>query len=294
MGDFTPINEKAPLESEHLLEIICVFYIFAHTLVIGNSNTVKATPPLNPYRILLTKLRGGDYAHAGDKAAIDLVLNKAIQINPNIIKGPTLDIGSGLGGTANYLSQHNFKDIYCIDLDTGAIQYTKAHYSHLNCQIGNILQLSNFYPANHFRFTYLFNVLYAIEDKHLALQEIVKITAPQGIIAIFDYTLLRDTLVNPLYDFAGKQMYPLQITQLKETLQEIGWEIVEIQDLTPQFIEWYEDFLKKLDDEEPNLLKTFDQEHIDKVRKTFVFLLDYLKSKTLGGIVIYAKRTGHL
>lgn len=271
--------------------IILFIYIFTSTLAIGSSNPLKTNPPSpNPYRVLLSKLRGGDYAHAGDRAAIDLVLNKALQVNPNIITGPTLDIGSGFGGTAHYLSQNNFKDIDCIDVDSAAIQYAQEHYPHLNCQTGNILQLSKIYPANHFRFVYAFNVLYAIENKRLALQEIANVTASEGIIAIFDYTLLQDTLDNPLYDFAGKQMHPLKMSQLKETLQETGWDIVEIQDLTPQFITWYNDFLKKLDYEEPNLLKTFNQEHIDTVRKTFSFLLNYLESKTLGGTVIYAKR----
>ena len=39
-----------------------------------SSNTSSASP--NSMRLLLSELRGGDYAHPGDEEAIDLVLKK--------------------------------------------------------------------------------------------------------------------------------------------------------------------------------------------------------------------------
>jgi hypothetical protein len=40
-------------------------------------------PQINEPRLLLTHLRDGDYAHAGDKKAIDLVISKLLEISPS-------------------------------------------------------------------------------------------------------------------------------------------------------------------------------------------------------------------
>lgn len=63
---------------------------------------------MNTARLLLANLRGGDYAHPGDKDAIDMVIRKVLELSPDIQKGICLDIGSGLGGTANYMYESGF------------------------------------------------------------------------------------------------------------------------------------------------------------------------------------------
>lgn len=62
---------------------------------------------LNSKRVLLSQLRGGDYAHPGNEEAIDMILSK---LGANVTKGPTLDVGGGFGGTLNYLKQKGFQN----------------------------------------------------------------------------------------------------------------------------------------------------------------------------------------
>ena len=73
-------------------------------------------------KYLLTEIRQGDYTHAGDEEAIEMML-------PFISsKDSLLDIGSGLGGTAEYIRQRKGCNIVGIDKDIKAIRYAKNNF----------------------------------------------------------------------------------------------------------------------------------------------------------------------
>lgn len=83
----------------------------------------------NP-RLLLAKVRKGDYTHAGDEEAIDLFLEHIDALNQQPYKNiKALDIGCGLGGTANYIHEKTALAICGIDKDISAINHAKKHYS---------------------------------------------------------------------------------------------------------------------------------------------------------------------
>ncbi len=86
-----------------------------------DGKTPQTTPSPNSARLLLAELRHGDYAHAGDQEAIDLVIQKLLKLNPHIKAGTTLDVGSGFGGTLDYLIQQGFKNTEGIDMDASAV-----------------------------------------------------------------------------------------------------------------------------------------------------------------------------
>jgi len=53
-------------------------------------------------------VRGGDYAHAGDRKAIDIVLEKVLSLEPDLKSKAVLDVGCGCGGTAQYCMKQVF------------------------------------------------------------------------------------------------------------------------------------------------------------------------------------------
>lgn len=63
---------------------------------------------LNSSRLLLSRVRGGDYAHAGDRKAIDIVLEKVLSLEPDLKSKAVLDVGCGCGGTAQYCMKQVF------------------------------------------------------------------------------------------------------------------------------------------------------------------------------------------
>lgn len=50
-------------------------------------------------RLLLSKIKQGDFTHAGDQEAVNLVLNKVRDSSPKVLQENCLEIGCGFGGT---------------------------------------------------------------------------------------------------------------------------------------------------------------------------------------------------
>jgi len=248
---------------------------------------------INLPRLLLAKVRDGDFAHAGDKEAIDIVLNKTKQL---IKKNPTekkeaLDAGCGLGGTACAFQDSGF-DVNGIDSDAAAIEHAKKHYPHIPFIEGDILKIAEIFPKKHFSLIYLFNVFYALKERQReSLHHLAKIAKPGAILVIFDYTHRNLDKPHGLIDLAGTPMAPIVPGLLHKWLEETGWEIVEETDLSPQFKQWYSDFLIKFENKREELLQQFTQEAFDKVYDTFSQLLKQLNAEIIGGTAVYARRT---
>ena len=240
---------------------------------------------MNRARVLLTHLRGGDYAHAGDKEAIDLVMSKALELCPEILNDPCLDVGSGFGGTAGYLQGLSFQSIHGIDHDASAIEYANKNYPECKFVHADVNLIPEIYHPDTFSLIYLFNVLYAIEDKAKTVRDLFSVAKPGAILALFDYTAESPM---SLKDFAERQMFPIEVKQLKTDLENCGWVILEITDLSTQFLHWYEATLDQL--EEESLRKQFLDEDLQQVKSTFTALVGMLKKSQIGGAAIYAQK----
>lgn len=248
----------------------------------------KEPVQLNQARLILSELRGGDFTHAGDKEAIDMVLGKLKKDFPEALEGNCLDVGCGFGGTANYLMKNGFKCVWGIDIDKSAIEYAKMKYTDVKLFHLDVLSTSKYFDKNFFSFIYLFNVLYAIEDKTTALKQLANVSKQGAILMIFDYSV--ENSIEPILDLSGKPMRPICMKTINQQLKEAGWQVLEISNISDNFIVWYEQSLKKLEDQMQRLKGLFLEKDIAKVSSTYVHLLHHLYRKTLGGVVIYAKR----
>ena len=68
---------------------------------LATDTQTEKIPAPNSACLLLAELRRGDYAHAGDAEAIELVIEKLLRLNPQIKSGRVLDVASGFGGTVH-------------------------------------------------------------------------------------------------------------------------------------------------------------------------------------------------
>jgi SAM-dependent methyltransferase len=261
-------------------------------------------PPLNQSRLLLTKIREGDYAHAGDREAIDLILarvtyylqqKKSAQVpesSPEDLykNTKTLDVGCGFGGTADYLYSKGFHNIRGFDIDKASIDYASLKYPRVNFSVDDVRNITHRFEKNSFSLIYLFNTFYALSDQPQALNDLAEIAEPGAILVIFDYSYLQQNKSHGLKDLLGNKMRPIVIGPLRKWLDQAGWEILEETDLSQHFIRWYWDLLKKLELRETIFLKEFSEDLINKFYKVYADILKELNEQVLGGIVVYAKR----
>lgn len=84
-------------------------------------------------------------------------------------------------------------------------------------------------------------------------------------------------------------MNPIYLNDLKSWLQQTGWELIEIVDLSDKYEQWYSKLLDNLKSQKNDLLKEFTDNTYEKVLSTFSFLSSKIKNKEMGGSIIYAK-----
>lgn len=251
---------------------------------------METTIKLNTSRLLLAKLRGGDYAHAGEEEAIEMVITKLKSIDPTITTKPTLDVGSGFGGTANFFFKQGFHNIQGIDIDPSAIQYAKLTYPPIPFVCGDALDIDKFHAPGSISLVYMFNVSYVFQDKNLLLTKLSSITHKGGLIVLFDYAQINADIDSKLLDLANKPMYPIPLNIIQSSLKDTGWEMLEMIDMTEHYIRWYHDLLKKLDITEPDIQTAFQDEDLQKVKRVFSSLFELLKQGQLKGTLIYARK----
>lgn len=169
--------------------------------ILLNSFSANAQP--NSKRLLLSTLRGGDYAHAGDVEAIDLVLAKLLEIKPKIKFGNVLDVGCGFGGTLDYLRNKGLKNLFGIDINSDSINYAKIKYPNIQFDALDALELGSFYPKETFDLVIMFNSIYAIKDKLKLLAALSKVSKPGAFLVIFDYSVSKQNEALTILDFAG-------------------------------------------------------------------------------------------
>lgn len=241
-------------------------------------------------RTLLTELRKGDYTHPGSEEAIDLIINKIASYNQFDIEQPVLDIGSGLGGTLAYFKLKGFKNVVGIDIDKNAVEYSQKKYTHLKFCCVDALGVGSVFKRERFSLIYLMNVIYAIKDKKRLLYEITKVSKRGTLLVLFDYSLPEINNPTVVHNLDEREIYPIQSESIITALKELGWECLELSDITDKYIYWYRAFLEELSINEKLLSKKFTVDDINKIRAIFSFILSQLEQDKMGGIIIYAKK----
>lgn len=237
---------------------------------------------------LVAYLRQNDYAHAGEQEAIDLVMRyfKASS------QCSLLDVGCGLGGTAHYLKKQGWSEVTGFDIDQQAIEYARQYYPDIDFYQSDVVKADQVLPTQYFILT-LFNVFYAFNDQDQALNNLYKITAPQGYLAIFDYADPCQNGRTPLYrqgDTNTTPFIPVKLDQIQTQLDSQGWQLLDKIDVTEHYIRWYTDLINRLYQHQPAILELFNQDAFDTALQTYQRLLKHLEANQLAGVIIYAQK----
>ncbi len=237
---------------------------------------------------LVSYLRDNDYAHAGGEEAINIVMSYFRKDSDQGI----LDVGCGLGGTAEYIQKSGWGKLSGFDIESEAITYAKSQYPNINFYTCDVVQ-ANLLIKEQFSVLTLFNVFYAFENQLLALNTLNKLCKTKGIIAIFDYSDPCNNGNTPLTRMGGKSItpfIPVKLSKINEMLKETGWKTVNTVDITNKYELWYKNLIDALHKNKIEVLERFNDYSFNNALKTYTQIYEGITEGVLGGTIIYAKK----
>lgn len=237
-------------------------------------------------KLLLAEIRTKDYTHAGEQEAIDITMNKF----PKNTNRKLLDIGCGLGGTANYINIKKWGNIKAIDIKKDLIDYAKTTYPNIEFYHCNAINCSNLFLKETFDVIYHFNSFYAIINQEKALNEYYKIATNETKLLIFDYMVKKINNYKPPFQNDYEAFTPINYNIISKQLLNSGWNLEEFIDISENYIKWYKKLLSKIHTKKMDLIKKFGEKIYNQVLCNFTNLYNLLINNNLGGCIVYASK----
>lgn len=242
-----------------------------------------------PGKKLLSYLRNGDYAHAGEAESIIQVMNRFPKSKHRTI----LDVGCGLGGTASFIEENGWGDVVGIDIERESIEYAKHQYPSIEFYVADVVNAHTILSDRKFDLICLFNSFYAFNDKELALRSLSQVANLHAKLVIFDYVDPLEVGITPLFREGDNQtapFKPIKLQSIKDTLHSCNWYLAEIIDVSDDYSRWYADLLDRLNNKKKFAIEKFGVDAFDKACKTYTEIYDAIITKNLGGVIIYAEK----
>lgn len=235
---------------------------------------------------ILSLVRGGDFAHAGEEEAIVIAMAGIPKVRDQSI----LDAGCGRGGTAAYMHAHGWGRVTGIDLEPKSIDYANATFpgsTFVRCDIREVgTALDGMFDV-----VTLFNVLYALPDHAQALSALASKAKPHARLMIFDYVDPGDYQAAPIMDTEIPFLpNPPMLEGLYETLEKGGWRLSSVEDLKDEYKRWYEDLVARIAANRSGIEKLAGAEIYEHVHGLYSALLAAVREGRLSGAVIYGQR----
>lgn len=231
---------------------------------------------------ILSLVREGDYAHAGEEEAIDLAMAGVEKTANRII----LDAGCGRGGTADYLHRNGWGRVVGIDIEARSIEAARQNYpasKFLACDVCDVDQHVDECPD----IVCMFNAYYCFKDQSKALAALSRIARPHTRMIIFDHVDRGGYRDNPLMD-AGKPFLPnpLRLTEVKEQLTGAGWQAPELHELNDEYAAWYASLVGRIEQARDRITDIAGDRGFAHVLGLYRGLLNAARNKKLGAAII--------
>jgi ubiquinone/menaquinone biosynthesis C-methylase UbiE len=234
---------------------------------------------------LLAAVRDGDFAHAGEAAAVRM----GWECMPKRPDQSCLDAGCGRGGTAALVQSERWGQVVGLDIDSETISSAQSAYPSVKFVAADVICAGELFPAQ-FDIIYAFNAFYAFPDQQAALAALRRTAKPDAILCLFDYLDRGGFTETP---FAGKPetllWRPLCMKSLPSWLDQTGWSFGECLDISEHFETWYAELVNRFAMRRPQLLNFFASELVNYAEDYYCSLLEAIKTGALGGAIVYAQ-----
>lgn len=233
---------------------------------------------------ILSLVRGGDYAHAGEEEAIELAMSGVEKNAHRII----VDAGCGRGGTAEFLHRNGWGHVVGIDVEADSISAARRNYPNVRFLVGDVCDADQYVDVRP-DIVCMFNAYYCFDDQTKALAALSKIAQPHTRLIIFDHVDRGGYQDDPLMD-AGKPFLPnpLRLDETKESLTSTGWQAPDIVEVHDHYISWYARLVDKIARARDEVIAVAGQRGYHHVHGLYQGLLNAALQQKLGAAVITA------
>jgi len=208
---------------------------------------------------IISLLRNGDYAHPGAEEAIDMVFKNI----PKQANRSLLDVGCGLGGTADYLQKKGYGKVTGVEIDKGILALAKNKYPELNLILADINEVDKILNIK-FDLIYHFCSFYAFPDQLKVLKTLRKVAHDKTELIIFDYAVSgscrKNTKVIP---------HPLDLKKIDNMFEISRWEKLECNDISGYYKKEYADFVSKIKEKRNEIIRLSDKESYEYVKSSY-------------------------
>ena len=225
---------------------------------------------------IISFLRNGDYAHPGAEDAIDMVFEGIHKKADRLL----LDVGCGLGGTADYLQREGYGKVTGIEINEGIIELARSKYPDLDLILTDVNKAEKVLN-NKFDLIYHFCSFYAFPEKLQALKALRKVAHDKTELIIFDYAVndskRKSTDILP---------YPLDLKRIDKMFELSRWKKKECTDISNYYKEEYAEFVSKIEKNRDEIIRLSDEESYEYVKSGYEKIhADYCDKKLLAVIL---------
>jgi SAM-dependent methyltransferase len=235
---------------------------------------------------ILSLIRDGDFAHPGETAAIDLVLDGL----PRGAARRVLDLGCGLGATAALVAERGYGDVWGVDIDAETIAYAERTYPGPSFVCASATGVSRALRGP-FDTILMFTSFYAFPDRDTVLRECLALAHPGTELRIFDYAT--PTWSAEARQFChgyarGRHWQPLVLDGIEDEFGRNGWRVTSCRDLTNEFRQWYRELISNIEARRDRVVEASDEHWSAYAHQRYAELLAAIEQGPIGGAMVCA------
>lgn len=272
--------------------LITLLVILFTTNVIAASNGADEIKDIaEKSKNIISRVRIGDFSHIGGTRALNIMLGELNNINQDVRSGNVLEVGSGYGGSADYIYQNGFDNIWGIDIKPSAVDHASTKYSDIKFRAADILDIADEFDEDFFSLVYSINTISNIHDQNNLWQEIKNVSHRGAILAVMDYYVEEIPEVPVLLKPNSSVRYPIPLKDTKKVMEYIGWDIIAEKDITHDFKQWHLDMVNKINKRYELLVSSgFSSREIEYVLDYYKNIVSLMDEKKVGGIILIARK----
>ena len=228
-------------------------------------------------KLVLAAIREYDYAHAGEQEAIERVFAGL----PRHAEQRVLDVGCGIGGTAQYLCEQGWGQVVGVDIDANNIASARSHHPLPTFECCNAAYVDQ-HVTGPIDVIYSLNAYFLFADQPAALQALRRCARAGARLAIFDY------VDRGGYTDAERDRSALDLDVQAALLPTTGWQIDRVETLNAEYLRWYEELVAKIEHKRAQIVAMASEGFYDYVWSRYAETRDDARAGRLGGATIYA------